>query len=638
MNAPLTPDWTDANQAFLVAEFARLKARLMGETPDLAACDAACQALPDPAAIDRLTDSFGLSGFERDLLLLCAGVELDGELARQCAVAQGQTRPTVNFHLALGLLDEPHWSAMTPLRPLREWRLLDMERSTDPGSSPLHIDERILHYLTGINYLDPRLEALLRPVTPPPLMAPAHSAIVDRALETLERMAPGRMVLQLHGDDRPGQEDTAATLAARLGLQLYALDVADIPAEAQELAALATLWQREAALLGAGLLIEADDGDSRLLRRLLQRLGGLVLIRGREPQALDENAPQWRINRPGVADQQRLWQAALGAEAKRVNGALTGIAAQFQLSARQIHGLGERLAPTLAQGEPAERVLWSACRASTQGSALDRLAQRIEPRAGWSDIVLPEAQLASLRQIATQLRHRLTVHEQWGFANKGPRGLGISALFTGESGTGKTLAAEVIAHDLGLDLYRIDLSAVVSKFIGETEKNLRRVFDAAEASGAILLFDEADALFGKRSEVRDSHDRYANIEVSYLLQRMEAYRGLAILTTNHKAALDPAFQRRLRFIIRFPFPDQAQREAIWRAIFPAATPLNGLDYAKLARLGATGGSIHNIALNAAFLAAEDDSAVGMGHLLRAARLEAAKRDKPPSEAETRGWV
>lgn len=240
--------------------------------------------------------------------------------------------------------------------------------------------------------------------------------------------------------------------------------------------------------------------------------------------------------------------------------------------------------------------------------------------------------------MAAQVRHRLTVYQDWGFGHRSTRGLGITALFAGESGTGKTMAAEVLANELNLDLYRIDLSAVVSKYIGETERNLRRLFDAADESGAILLFDEADALFGKRSEVKDSHDRYANIEVSYLLQRMEAYRGLAILTTNMKAALDQAFHRRLRFVIQFPFPDASQREAIWRSMFPAATPTDGLDYAKLAKLHMAGGNIRNIALNAAFLAAHAGESVRMGHLLQAAHSEAAKRDRPLSDAETRGWV
>jgi len=238
------------------------------------------------------------------------------------------------------------------------------------------------------------------------------------------------------------------------------------------------------------------------------------------------------------------------------------------------------------------------------------------------------------------VRHRMKVYETWGFGSRGGRGLGISALFTGESGTGKTMAAEVLASDLALDLYRIDLSAVVSKYIGETEKNLRQVFDAAEEGGVLLLFDEADALFGKRSDVKDSHDRYANIEVSYLLQRMEAFRGLAILTTNLKTSMDRAFQRRLRFTVNFPFPDAGRREAIWSRMFPAQTPTRRIDPKRLAQLNVAGGNIRNIALNAAFLAAEegDGAPVEMAHLVRAARLEAEKIERPLSEAEIRGWV
>ena len=243
-----------------------------------------------------------------------------------------------------------------------------------------------------------------------------------------------------------------------------------------------------------------------------------------------------------------------------------------------------------------------------------------------------------LRQIAAHLRQRFKVQEEWGFAAQGSRGLGLATLFAGESGTGKTLAAEVLAHTLQLDLFRIDLSAVVSKYIGETEKNLRKVFDAAEDCGAILLFDEADALFGKRTEVKDSHDRHANIEVSYLLQRMEAYHGLAILTTNLKSSLDPAFLRRLRFIVHFPFPDQAQRLALWQRVFPAGTPTRELDFEKLSRLSMTGGSIRNIALNAAFLAADDGEPVMMRHLLQASHAEASKRERPLADAETRGWL
>ena len=276
------------------------------------------------------------------------------------------------------------------------------------------------------------------------------------------------------------------------------------------------------------------------------------------------------------------------------------------------------------------------CAASLCRTRLDDLAQRIEPAAGWDDLVLPAPQIEAVRRIAQHVRHRATVYDAWGFAARSARGLGISALFAGVSGTGKTMAAEVLAAELRLDLYRIDLAGVVSKYIGETEKNLRRVFDAAERSGAILLFDEADALFGKRSEVKDSHDRYANIEVSYLLQRMEAYRGLAILTTNLKNALDPAFLRRLRFVVQFPFPDAAHRAEIWRRIFPASTPTEGLDAGKLAQLNVPGGNIRNIALNAAFLAAEAGEPVRMRHIGEAARIEYAKLERPLTDAEIGG--
>jgi len=293
--------------------------------------------------------------------------------------------------------------------------------------------------------------------------------------------------------------------------------------------------------------------------------------------------------------------------------------------------LGSREGPLQADD------VWDVCR-SLARPKLEDLAQRIVPGATWDDLVLPDLQKKTLRQLATQVRHRMKVYETWGFAQRGRRGLGVSALFTGVSGTGKTMAAEVLARDLRLDLYRVDLSSVVSKYIGETEKNLKLVFDAAEDGGVLLLFDEADALFGKRSEVRDSHDRYANIEVGYLLQRMEAYQGLAILTTNLKSSMDTAFQRRLRFTVNFPFPDAAHREAIWKKVFPEATPTSNLDPRWLAQLNVTGGNIRNIALNAAFLAAESGTPVSMANLAEAARLEALKIERPLSDAETRGWV
>jgi SpoVK/Ycf46/Vps4 family AAA+-type ATPase len=239
--------------------------------------------------------------------------------------------------------------------------------------------------------------------------------------------------------------------------------------------------------------------------------------------------------------------------------------------------------------------------------------------------------------LAGQLRQRGLVYEQWGFAAKSQRGLGVSALFYGPSGVGKTMAAEVLASELKLDLYHIDLSRVVSKYIGQTEANLRRVFDAAQENGAILLFDEADSLFGVRSQVKDSHDRYANIEVSYLLQRMESYRGLAILTTNMRQALDQAFLRRIRFSVEFPFPNATHRGQIWRGVFPAATRTEGLDFERLAHLRISGGSIRNIALNAAFLAADSGHPVRMSHLRQAAQSEYTKLERRLTPIEAEAW-
>jgi SpoVK/Ycf46/Vps4 family AAA+-type ATPase len=233
-----------------------------------------------------------------------------------------------------------------------------------------------------------------------------------------------------------------------------------------------------------------------------------------------------------------------------------------------------------------------------------------------------------LRLLSAHARHRVTVYEEWGMRMGRTTGLGSTAVFAGPSGTGKTLAAEVLANDLDLDLYRVDLSAVVSKYVGETEKNLRRVFDAADHGSAVLLFDEADALFGKRSEVKDSHDRYANVEVSYLLQRMEAYRGLALLTTNMPESIDTAFLRRVRFLVTFPFPDEAMRVELWRRAFADETPTRGLDVLALAQLDVAGGTIRNIAVNAAFLAAEAAGPVTMEHVLRAARIEGGKLGRP----------
>jgi hypothetical protein len=644
MTAHDAVDWTEANQRFMAAELARLKQRLEPDGDASAdgtdsAVEEARAALPAPAAIDIVVDLFGLSDFERSLLLLCAGVELDARLAAACArIHQHDGRPYATFGLALGALPDAHWSALTPVRPLRRWRLLEIDPGPRLVDSPVRIDERILHFLAGINVMDARLQPLLVLRDQPSLIADAHVALAERLADAWSTPSGTLPVLHLSGDDPGGQEDVAAAVAARVGLRLFVMQNDVIPTVASDVDSLATLCEREARLLSAALLVECvDAAPASSLSAFVERLTTPVLVAAREPLRLRCHVVSVAVDKPDAAEQKQLWRDALGAPAADLNGSIDALASQFRLSARSIAAIAENVRENGGDGAPAVSELWQACRASGR-KRLGDLAERIVPAAGWDDLVLPEPQRATLRQIAAHVRQRVRVHEDWGFAEHGRRGLGISVLFCGESGTGKTLAAEVLAQELALDLYRIDLSGVVSKYIGETEKNLKRVFDAAEDTGSILLFDEADALFGKRSEVKDSHDRYANIEISYLLQRMEAYRGLAVLTTNMKTALDRAFQRRLRFIVNFPFPDAELREAIWRRVFPSVAPLAAVDYRRLARLNVPGGTIRNIAQNAAFLAADGRERVSMGHLLQAAQSESAKLERPLSEAETRGWV
>jgi predicted nucleic acid-binding protein len=637
MNAQLDMDWSAGNQQLLSAEFARLRA-LLGEG-DLARARAEIDSnllqMPSASAIDTLTHLFGLSGFERDLLLLVAAVELDSRVASLCAEACAQPqRPWASFGLALAVLPEPYWSALAPIEALRRWRLINVDETAGLTAGRLNLDERVLHFICGLNYLDHRLQAQFQQLPGAGLMADAHREIAHRASEQLRAHSSRWPLVLLSGNDCQGQRDIGVTLAQALGVSLFQLRAADIPAAAHEQHALATLWQREATLLGAGLMICQDGENETKLPEFVERINGLVVVSGKTAARFDLRKLQYKVDKMDAPGQRRLWLSALGDKSQPLREAVDGIASQYSLDARRIARCCEKV-----EGRDNEHdiaVLHELCR--SDGSSMGQLAELVQPRAHWQDLILPPGQLGILHQLALHTRHRITVHHDWGFADKCSRGLGIATLFSGESGTGKTLAAEVLANTLGIALYRIDLSAVVSKYIGETEKNLRKLFDAAEDLGAILLFDEADALFGKRSDVKDSHDRYANIEVSYLLQRMESYRGLAILTTNHESALDTAFQRRLRFVVHFPFPDAVQREAIWRNVFPPGTPLDELDYARLARLNVAGGNIRNIAMSAAFLAADAGLPVTMAQLRRAAQLEAAKAGKTPSEAETRGWT
>jgi ATP-dependent 26S proteasome regulatory subunit len=483
---------------------------------------------------------------------------------------------------------------------------------------------------------------LMEPVATPADLVPSHDRLAALIAATWSNTprSSGLPVIQVYGPDVADRHDVAAAAAARLGLRLSTLQAGALPANPGELETLVRLCGRETALDGTALLVECCDLKTQdtpfpHIVTFVDRMRGSLIVSCRDRlSGWQRPTIAIEVKKPQHGEQCELWEKSIGLKPGPLVDTLT---TQFNLGSRDISDVAASL--TTAEWVPDDPVLmiWDVCREQSR-PRLENLAERIEPIATWDDLVLPSVQTQALREIAVHVRQRARVYEEWGFGARSSRGLGISALFEGASGTGKTMAAEVLANELRLDLYRIDLSQVVSKYIGETEKNLRRVFDAAESGGSILLFDEADALFGKRSEIRDSHDRYANIEVSYLLQRMESYRGLAILTTNMKSALDGAFLRRIRFVVQFPFPDVSYRTEIWRRVFPAETPTNGLDINKLARLNIAGGNIRNIALNAAFLASDDGGLVCMTHLLQAARSEYGKLEKPLSGAEVGGWV
>ena len=617
--------------------------RLAQATEELEAAEA---ATPPPAMV-MLCQSFGLSRFEREILLLCAATELDTRTAARCADAPNNAqRPYPTFALAMTLFDDPAWSALSPEGPLRHWRLLEINQ---PGAQPLttsalRADERIVNFLKGLNYLDDRLSPLLLPM---PLAADAettelpasHQRLIEAILHYLHHANGAAIpVIQLVGADGASKQLIAQRVVAALGLRLYRLPVELMPTQAGDLETLARLAERETALWPLAIYLEAREADREKpgesqapVDRFLARNNGITFLDMREARReLNRNAITVDVAKPTPSEQAQAWTALLGAESDDLAATLAG---QFNLGLAKIHQVAAGVLPDLSEDPEARRTqLWDACLAATR-PGLEGLAERIEPKASWDDIVLPETEMKLLAQIAAQVRNRGRVYEAGGFAATRSRGLSINALFAGESGTGKTMAAEVLANELRMGLYRIDLSSVVNKYIGETEKNLRRLFDAAEDGGAILFFDEADALFGKRSEVKDSHDRYANIEINYLLQRLESFSGLAIMATNMKSALDTAFLRRIRFILEFRAHTPAERAAIWRKIFPRQTPTKGLDYARLAKLNLNGGSINNVAINAAFLAAQAGTPVTMPLVLAAARTEFLKLKRPLNEAD-----
>lgn len=565
-----------------------------GPGDDLRAALAGLAAL-GPLALLRIADRFGLTAPELDLLCLIAAPELGAAPAAALAghplALQGRATPA----LCMMVMGAEAGPALAATALLRQSALVEALPGPGLAQRVLVLPEAVAAALIGAPGPDPLLLGALLPCPPAP--HPQAGPLADAWLAA--RALDPAPVLHLPTTDPACAAALIAAAAARLGLQAAALDPAALiidPARA------AQLLNRDAVLTETAFLLPASPEGCQIA----ERLQAPCLLWGIDPQRMQR--PRARIAPVRAAPLPR--SALADAEAS--------------------HALGlTRDLPALIRSRAAE--------------GLEGLAQRIEPQADWDDLVLPPAQMQQLRQLAASRRHGARVLDDWGFRAKSARGLALTALFSGASGTGKTMAAEILARALcdddgALALYRVDLAALTSKYIGETQKNIGRIFDAAEDAGAVLLFDEGEALFARRSaEVRDSHDRHANAETSYLLQRLESYTGIAIVTTNLRAAVDDAFLRRFRAVIDFPFPDAAQRARIWRAVLPGALPCDGIDHDALARLAISGGFIRAIALTAAWLAAETGGPLTMAHLERAARQEYMKLGKPLSEAELRGF-
>lgn len=689
MNSHIDRHWSEVNSHYLLKNVTLLQQFLeqhWQHRQNPAEVDAPQQPpaieIPDfspPTALEQIYRRFNLSDFEIYLLLMGVGMAVFPQFSSLCANLHHNSQMTYpTFGLALQLFPNAHWSAFTPDSPLRRWQLLQVGTGAVVTQCPLQIDESILHYLMGEPYQDDRLSHLIKPLPKHDTesLSSSHQKIVTEAIALVNDTDSlmDSSIVQLCGWDNAEKRAIAGAASTQMNRPVKVLLAERLPTDRDNITYIIHRWQREFALTQSLLLLDCDGvnlSDPVKLEMILQFIGDLntPLIISTEERIYNPRTPLISFDVPPLnyEEQLTLWQTKLGDAAADMNGHVEAIVAQFNLSPKAIQTACSHLqkyselylikpeknvtesdmesepktdpvdANTSLETHLTTQKLWNICRTMAR-PRLDDMAQRIDTKATWDDLVLPEQQLKTLKEIAAQFRQRAKVYQQWGFAAKNNRGLGMTSLFAGPSGTGKTMASEVLAQEFNLDLYRIDLSTVVSKYIGETEKNLRRIFDAAESGGAVLLFDEADALFGKRTEVKDSHDRHANVEVSYLLQRMEAYQGLAILTTNLKGSLDQAFLRRIRFILSFPFPDVKAREEIWSKIFPPATPTQGLIPKKLAKFSVAGGNIKNIALNAAFIAADAGEPVMMKHILAASRSEAIKIEKPLLDSEIKGWV
>jgi len=619
-----------------------------------------------PLRLVRLAERFRLDEFELDTVLLCLAAELDLRYEKLYAYLQDDvTRKRPSVDLALNLLSRsfseklsarPKFSSSSRLVKHQLISLVNDPTMQAPSllNMYLKLDERIVYYLLDGDEIDSRLSSLVSLVQPNSKLE--NLILPDNLARRLELLAGGhskenrRFNLYFQGPYGSGKRSTAGAICHSLGLKLLVVDATRVASAGGDFGPLIRLITREALLQDAGIYwhnfdVFLSDDQRASLATLLQELTSAktIMFFGAEavwePSDLPQFAPFIRITlpRPAYSDRVSFWANVLG-DTAAADVDVTALANKFRFTGGQIRdaavtagNLARRRDP---QGSSINMLdLLEACRLQSNRK-LASLSTQIPRHYSWPDIVLPPEKLRQLREVCNAVEYRSLVYDEWGFDKKLSLGKGLSLLFTGPSGTGKTMAAQILAGELGLDLYKIDLSTVISKYIGETEKNLARIFAEAVTSNAVLFFDEADALFGKRSEVRDSHDRYANIEINYLLQKMEEYEGTVILATNLRKNMDEAFVRRIQFTIEFPFPNADQRLAIWQKTMPDSMPRKHLDLELMAnRFELAGGSIRNIVLSAAFLGADDGGCVTMAHLLRATRQEYQKMGKVVTQAE-----
>jgi ATPase family associated with various cellular activities (AAA) len=636
----------------LAQELEQIRAKLLSlatgkpfETLELSTNDDDSDETLTTENLDFLCQQFGLSESERQVLLLCIAVEMIPDLNQLCAHVSGQ--PQKNYPtlaIVQKLLSTHAPQLLSHESALQQWQLIQLDPNPTLGLSPIRIDPAILSYILGYPCTDPYLKPHLTPIVPLATITPLPPSQQQIATELLQSWQhnPNRPTQLIHPDNQT-REAVALSASTYHHYQLYKLHYLSLPTQPEALHTLILRWQRHIRLYGSILLLECSDLDPEnpnakaQLGQFIDRVHCPVILSSATRLRIGNNLTTLEIPSVSLSEQKQLWTHHLGEPATSLSSHLNQIVTTFNLTPHNIEVIARTTLTQLQNPEDLSEQLWLNCRNQTR-SQLESFAQRIDGKATWGDLVLPNAVIETIKQIIAQMKNRHTVYEDWGLASNNRRGLGLTALFYGASGTGKTTAAEIIAHTLNLDLYRVDLSQVVSKYIGETEKNLSFVFAAAESAGAVLQFDEADSIIGKRSDVKDARDRYANQEVGYVLQRLESYSGLAILTTNLPNAMDSAFERRIRFSVRFEMPNQEQRTEIWRRLLGhSKIPVEGLNAELLGQLNFSGASIRMIAENASFLAVENGTALQPPHMIAAARSEAMKLGRGLTDREIEGW-